>query len=143
MNQLTLRLKQYAQDEPEDYLVVEISVDGEPLTDFNDFATDLSALRESSERPGEYFILTGWCGDAGCAGLRRAIRVQHSANTILWQIVEPTPKRQLVFERTAYLTALQTCIKQGKRTLEYRRTTGTRPVIVVPSRNKTFFPSTQ
>ena len=139
MNQLTLRLKPHRQDEQTEYLVVEISVDGNILTDFDDFATDLPELIRSSERDGNYFILTCWCGDAGCAGLRHGISVHHGRGNIFWQLVEPEPKRRFVFTRTAYEQAIRECIKQGKRSIAYRRTTIEKPFEITPSQNEALF----
>jgi hypothetical protein len=139
MNQLTLRLKPYGTDEPTAYLVVEVSVDGTVLADFDYYATDLAAIIQSSKQAGEYFILTCWCGNAGCAGLRHGIRVHHEHGNIFWQLVEPAPKRRFVFEHNAYEQAIRECIRQGKRSIAYRQTANEQPFEITPSQNETLF----
>jgi hypothetical protein len=83
MNQLTLRLKPHGQDEQTDYLVVEVSVDGNVLTDFDDYPTDLPELIRSSERSGDYFIVTCWREHAACAGIRHGMHVRHEHGNVM------------------------------------------------------------
>lgn len=139
MNQLTLRLKPHGQDEQTDYLVVEVWVDGNVLANFDSYATDLPELIRSSERAGDYFIVTCWCGQAECAGIRQAIQVRYDHGNIFWQVVEPAPKRRFVFEQSAYTQAIRDCIKQGKRSIAYRRTTDSKPFEITPTQNETLF----
>ena len=58
MNTIDFQLAAYGADDMQDYLVVEIRIDDDLLTDFNVYATDLRAVQESCERPGPHFILT-------------------------------------------------------------------------------------
>lgn len=139
MNQLTLRLKAHGQDEPTDFLVVEVSIDGNVLTNFDTYATDLPELIQSSERAGDYFILTCWCGNAECTGIRQGIRVRHDHGNVFWQIVEPAPKQRFVFALTEYQQAIQDCIKQGKRSITYRQTANEKPFEITPSQNESLF----
>jgi hypothetical protein len=139
MNQLTLRLKPHGQDEQEEYLVVEVVVDGTALTDFDYYATDLPELIRSSERAGDYFILTCWCGQAECAGIRQGIHIRQEHGNIFWQVVEPAPKRRFVFEQTAYKQAIRDCIKQGRRSIAYRRTANSKPFEITPNQNAALF----
>jgi hypothetical protein len=139
MNQLTLRLKTHGQDEPTDYLVVEVSIDGNVLTNFDTYATDLPELIQSSEHAGNYFILTCWCGYAECAGIRQGIQIRHDHGNIFWQVVEPAPKQRFVFARTAYKQAIQDCIKQGKRSITYRRSSNDKPFEITPVQNEALF----
>ena len=78
MNNIQFLLNKYSGlsgDDGKDYLVVDILVDHHPLTDFQWFATDFGVLKESTERDGFFYILTCWCGDHGCAGLKKQITV--------------------------------------------------------------------
>ncbi len=139
MNQLTLRLKAHGQDDDIDYLIVEIEIDGNVLTNFDVYATDLHELIRSSERAGEYFILTCWCGYPGCAGIRRGIQVRHEHGNIFWHLAEPGPKKRFVFSQSAYRQAIQECIKQGKRSITYRRKANKKPFTITPPLNEQFF----
>jgi hypothetical protein len=139
MNQLTLSLKTHGQDEDMDYLVVEVSIDGNVVTNFDTYATDLPELIRSSDSADDYFILTCWCGYAECAGIRQGVDVRHTQSTIIWQITDPTPKQRFVFDRNAYLQATRECIKQGKRSIAYRRTVNKKPFTIVPAQNESLF----
>jgi hypothetical protein len=139
MNQVTLRLKPHGQDEQTDYLVIKVSVDGNVLTDFDDYATDLPELIRSSERSSDYFIVTCWCGHAACAGIRHGMHVRHEHGNIFWQIVEPALKRRFVFEQSTYTQAIRDCIKQGKRSIAYRRTANSKPFTITPAKNEAPF----
>jgi hypothetical protein len=139
VNHLTLRLKTHGQEEQTDYLVVEVSIDGNVLTNFDTYATNLPELIRSSTRAGTYFILTCWCGNAECAGIRQGIQVRHDHGNVFWQIVEPAPKQRFVFALTGYQQAIQDCIKQGKRSITYRLTVNEKPFEITPSQNESLF----
>ncbi len=142
MNHIQFLLNKYSGlsgDDGNDYLVVDILVDHHPLTDFQWFATDFGALKESSERDGFFYILTCWCGEHECAGLKKHITVIHEADHIIWKIFEPQPEREFVFDKQQLLAAMENLIIQGNRFIKHLATSGTRGIEITPDRNNAFF----
>ena len=122
----------------DDYLIVALKVNEGSLTDFSYFATDLHELIASKEADGEFYIITCWCGDPGCAGIWQGIRVRHDSGMVQWHVLEPLPVRQYAFRREAYDETIRSIIKQGKRLLFQRRHAGERSPAIVPEQNAEF-----
>lgn len=136
MNTIHLRLK--AQPEIDsDYLTVKVSIDGVPV--FDEYPVDVVELVRSANQDGEFLILTCGCGVAECAAIKRGIEVHHAHNNVFWHVLAPRPERRFVFARMAYDQAIQRLLKQGQKTLAYRRDVGLRPFKVAPRRNARFF----
>ena len=143
MNTLGLRLRKYDPDPGEgdifDYLVVEIKVDGEPLVDFNYYATDLIALHQSIKEPGEWEIITCWCGDLGCAGLKQGIHVRHEDERIFWKINEPEPRRAFAFDKEQAMSEIKMLPKQADGLIKYLGEWSTGQIKIVPDFNEEYF----
>jgi hypothetical protein len=85
-------------------LQTEIRVDNHLLYDFTSrwLQVDLFELAQSLDQEGEYFIITCWCGNPGCAGIHRGIDIYYNDGKVFWVIYEPAPARTLVFDEQAY-----------------------------------------
>ena len=125
--------------QPVDRAYRAVRIDGDLLTDFNVYATDLRAVQQSCERPGSHFILTCWCGQPECVGLRSGINVWHDRDIIRWRITQPLPDRTVIFKRVDYEAAYRQCLKKGKRLIETRRYITTKPFSITPDANEAFF----
>ncbi|HVF99295.1 MAG TPA: hypothetical protein VND68_05620 [Chloroflexia bacterium] len=143
---LRIRLKMHRgfnsdSDSDPDYLVAEVLVNGTPLADFSYYATDLHSLLGSTQDSGEFFIITCWCGDPGCAGLRRGIEVRRESKVVYWHVLQPRPERRFVFEREAYDEAINNVAMECNRWLTKRRfvQADADPIAVVPNFNRAFF----
>lgn len=137
---LQLRLKQQT-DINIDYLYVELLVGDEPIVDFEYYATDLHALLASTETSGELFILTCWCGEPGCAGLKQGIHVSRDSTVVKWHLLEPQPERWFNFARPEYDATIQKTLQQYKYWLVTNRYafSSERTVTAVPDSNSDFF----
>jgi hypothetical protein len=141
MNTIQFQLSSFARDDDQDYLVVQIIIDGVPFVDFEVYSTDLAAVSQSIERPGPTFIITCWCGMPACVGLRYGINIYHEGTTVRWRVHAPLPERTLYFDRDQYISAYQTCLQKGKRLIANRRYTTTKPYSITPDRNSAYFPA--
>ncbi|MDQ3705710.1 MAG: hypothetical protein M3437_10895 [Chloroflexota bacterium] len=139
---MQIRLKLHTEpDSRHSYLVAEVLVNGEPLTDFSYFATDLHELLASTRNDGEFYIVTCWCRDPMCAGLRRGIEVRREPKVVYWHVSEPKPERRFVFERDAYDEAIHRIGKDYKHWLSKRRFVAPDEdlIHIVPDSNSQFF----
>ena len=119
MNTLSVRNElQTSKYCTEKLLVSCIDVDGTPLNDFTRVVTDLQQLQISTRQSGTFFILTCTCGDAGCAGFFRGILVQHTETTIEWSILDHPSRLRLIFDATAYRSAVERGIADAKEMLQ-------------------------
>jgi hypothetical protein len=139
MNRLQVRLKAHPDNDGYDYLVVEVRVDNEPIADFTSIATDLAVLLRSIAESGEHFILTCWCGNAECVGIRRGVTVRHERNKVYWSLIDPGPQRQFVFDHQEYEQAIRASIAQGKRLIAHLQTAEKRKLTITPERNLQWF----
>ena len=98
-------------------LQTEIRVDNHLLYDFTSrwLQVDLFELAQSLDQEGEYFIITCWCGNAGCAGIHRGIDIYYNGGRVFWVIYEPAPARTLVFDEQAYRQAVQTALAEFRQ----------------------------
>jgi hypothetical protein len=136
LNQLDLQLKAHKSESDElSYLVVEIVVDGEIIANFNAFATDLIEFERSTREPGDYFIITCWCGDPLCAGVGAPVHVRHEKMVVHWRLASPAPARDLAFTLENYRTALAHARRQIERILSYLRRSRVTTLDFVPNRN--------
>lgn len=142
MDTLTINLKLHSHDEPEDYLVTEVAINGQPIVDFGKYAIDLYELMKSKQSNGSFFIITCWCGDAGCAGISHGIKVEHRDGKVFWVVSEPEPKRNLVFQQDAYQQAMEGFFKNARKKLGYFQTTHSKKLNIVPERNATLLHKT-
>ncbi|MCB0482826.1 MAG: hypothetical protein KDC83_15460 [Flavobacteriales bacterium] len=126
-------------DDGKDYLVVEVIVDNNPLTNFQWFATDLVHLTKSAESSGNFYILTCWCGYPLCAGLKKPITVEHNHDHIVWKISEPEPVREFKFDMTQYRTAIDRLSIQGNKLIKRLATTSIRGIEITPDQNNDYF----
>ena len=150
MNTFAIRLNTFAirlrkvdlpdeLDDGFDYLVVQISIDGKPLTDYTYYATDYIALVNSIDRSGEFEIITCWCGSAICAGLRQGVCVSHKENRVIWMINEPPPYRRLMFDAEEYAAAIRALPRQANELIRWLKNYGERPIEIVPGYNERYF----
>ncbi|MEM1181706.1 MAG: hypothetical protein AAGM22_25405 [Acidobacteriota bacterium] len=73
------------QEEGEpDLLMFQLVIDGETLTAFDHGPIDLPELERSLTTDGTFSIWTCTCGDAGCAGRPKGVRVKHSDGIVRW-----------------------------------------------------------
>ena len=107
MNTLELHLVPHLESAA-DYLLTEAWIDGDiPLANYREYAIDRDELRRSVGSTGDFWILTCWCGDPGCAGIEQAVKVVQEADVVHWYIEEPPPARHLIFSRGQYETAIR------------------------------------
>ena len=143
MNTLGVRLRKVnlpdELDDGFDYLVVQISIDGEPLTDYAYYATDYIALINSIDRSGEFEIITCWCGAASCVGLRQGVFVSHEENRVIWKINEPPPRRRLMFDAEAYAATIRALPRQANELIRWLKSYSERPISIVPEYNERYF----
>jgi hypothetical protein len=142
MDILGIRLQLYPDSSSAtQYMVAELFVNDVPLADFSYFATDLNELLASTEKDGEFFILTCWCGVPGCAGLGQGIKVRREPKVVYWRMLEPKPERSFVFEREAYDVTIQKIAKTCKRWSWEQRFTNksVKAIEVTPDSNSSFF----
>jgi len=123
MNKIEFILSKYkgtGDDDGKNYLVVEIKIDDNLLTDFQYYATDLDALTQSAHKSGYYFILTCWCGIPECVGIYNPIEVKHREDKIIWKITDPKPlnKKGFEFDKKGYAAAIEKVIAQGNELIE-------------------------
>lgn len=138
MNTLALRwqlLEPGAAGEPLQ-LVPGLWVDGEPLADPGSFAIDLAAWQRSLRAPGDYFLVTCWCGVAGCAGVRTPVVVRHGPEGIRWRVAEPVAWGELCFEPAACAEALAQGVCEGLAWLS--QASVQEPLALVPAGNLRF-----
>jgi hypothetical protein len=106
-NQLTIHFKSTSDPKTGDpELLVIAKINQLLLVDFAYYGltTSLPELARSSQKPGEFFIITCHCGDPGCAGIRQGIEVTHAKNQVVWryQPLWPDPATQPeLLEKTA------------------------------------------
>jgi hypothetical protein len=107
MNTLELRLVPHSESAA-DFLLAEVWIDGDtPLANYREYAVDRDELRRSVGSTGDFWILTCWCGDPGCAGIDQAVKVVQEADVVHWYIEEPPPARHLMFSRGQYEAAIR------------------------------------
>lgn len=115
---------------PQVYLITQaVLINGENLAPENPI--DLRQLAKSCQLPGEFYIVTCGCGEAGCAGIEDGIRVSHFPNRISWEVPEPISVsdlteeeceqhrikhsiRRYTFDPASYLAAVQTGLREAR-----------------------------
>ena len=78
------------------YLSVILVVNNKRLVDIDKYGIDARALNSSIKNNGDYFIITCHCGDHGCAGIEKGIKVKIDTEYVYWDIYEPV-KHKLKF----------------------------------------------
>lgn len=107
-------------------------VNGEPVADSSYIATSLSALRDSCRHAGEHYILTCWCGAAGCAGIQGGVQVKHSPDSVSWLITEPS-RHHFTFARDAYVDSVEGAVRTALERLAELRSGGAPQAELVPA----------
>ncbi len=54
-----------------------------------DYCIDFDLVAESLSAPGEYEIFTCDCGEAGCAGIKQGVLVEHENEFVKWTVSQP------------------------------------------------------
>lgn len=140
MNRLDLRLKAHYSDGRETaYLLVEIKVDGEKLVDFNWYATDLAQFAESIDNKGSFFIITCWCGQPECVGIKRGVNVSIAKGVVSWEVQEANIDKRLFFDEAEYKKVIARLKKQGNELIENLQLSGDVVLEITPDRNAPFF----
>ena len=137
MNTLTITNSVQTHDDGR-YFVVELAVDGSPVSDFTWYATDLAALKRSVTESGEHFILTCWCGFHECAGIYSGIVVSHKGRRTRWHVSEPEPTRDFEFDTDAYGYAIERAIAEASELLHRDPPVDKGTLHVVPDENAYF-----
>jgi len=103
---------------PGSVLIMTVALNGEVLE--AGFALDISALYNSAQESGEFFIWTCECGIPECAGIYHGIRVTHAAHTVVWQ----APRRpfevatRFEFDRLAYVATIEAGVAEYLRYIQ-------------------------
>ncbi|MEH2368146.1 hypothetical protein [Nostoc sp.] len=118
------------------YLVFEILVNGQRLTDFTYYAVNLEELIQSIDRDGQFYIITCWCGVPECAGVTKGVNVFHNQDLIRWTVIQPEPLRTLTFTKKMYENAIRTAVKQGKKLIAEAKYSSNQNLEVVPMQNE-------
>ncbi|WP_335194968.1 hypothetical protein [Nostoc sp.] len=118
------------------YLIFEIIVNGQRLTDFTSYAVNLEELIQSIDRDGQFYIITCWCGVPECAGVTKGVNVFHNQDLISWTVIQPAPSRTLTFSQKMYENAIRTAIKQGKKLIAQAKYSTNQNLEVVPMQNE-------
>jgi hypothetical protein len=122
-------------------LMTRVFVDGQPLVAYESegLAIDIDQLIKSMQHPGEYFIVTCTCGDAGCGGVFEGIGVVHEPGVIRWALQGLgsalrgfAPEQVLAFERCSFAVA----VERGVQKL--RDLVTTHDLDTVPSNNRLY-----
>ena len=118
---------------PQVYVITQaVLINGENLAPKNPI--DLCELAKSCQLPGEFYIVTCGCGDAGCAGIEDGIWVSHLSDSITWEVPEPISAgglseedyeryhnkrtfRRFRFDPAAYLSAVQAGLREARHML--------------------------
>ena len=129
------RLYTFPNDETQ-YLGFEILVDGQPLTDFTDYALNLEAFLESITQDGQFYLITCWCGIPECAGITQGINVLHDQGLIHWIMTQPSPAQTLLFEPEMYARTVDAAIKQGKKLIAQAKDNNHQTVEIIPIQNE-------
>lgn len=109
---------------PRSILILTLAINGQVAV--ADFAIDISALYNSAQGSGEFFIWTCDCGIPECAGIHYGIQVTHTAQTVVWQ----APRRpfevatRFEFERPAYVAAIEAGVTEYLRYIQGYRAAG-------------------
>ena len=139
MNKLEFHLKaRHFENDPLGYLVVEANVDSQPIADFGECAIDLHQFQRSVEKEGEYFILTCWCGDPGCANIKHGINVQHALNKVQWRATIAGKAQAFEFDKEAYTAVQKNLQLQAKELLDHLKMSNDGELTIVPIRNRAF-----
>lgn len=140
MNHFELRLNaRHVENDPLGYLVVEAAVDKRPLTDYNQHAVDLHQFNLSTEKSGEYFIITCWCGDPSCANIEHGIAVSHTDDSIIWQTELNGERHLFEFNKNEYVAARQNLQTQAQELLNLLKDSShDGELTIVPIRNRPF-----
>lgn len=118
------------------YLIFEILVNGQRLTDFTYYAVNLEELIQSIDRDGQFYIITCWCGVPECAGVTKGVNVSHNQDLIRWTVTQPEPSRTLTFTKKMYENAIRTAVKQGKKLIAEAKHSSNQNLEVVPMQNE-------
>jgi hypothetical protein len=121
-------------EEPADgcwYVTAELAVDGRQLAAFDHGPLDLHQLWASCVRPGWYFIWTCDCGDPGCAGRFRGVRVSHRGGLADWR--DADSGERYCFRRAELSAALAGAWRRGRELLAADRR------VPCPEANRSFF----
>jgi hypothetical protein len=138
MNVLALRWQVRSGVPPDAscYWVPELWVDGQPLADFQHLCVDLPALHRSLQAPGDYFLLTCWCGEPACAGLHRPVAVRHTPGGITWRMSEPQVRQTLCFDPQACAEVWAQGVREGMEGLAL--SSPEEPLALVPAAHERF-----
>jgi hypothetical protein len=128
MNQFALGLRIEVEDDGRPFGIAEIQIDRKPLVNFGYYATDLQALVRSINEARSFFIVTCWCGDPLCAGIKYPVNVYQSKDSIQWSIRLPrSERRTYVFQREQYQTAIEQGIRRIREARKRGKITGIAP----------------
>lgn len=128
MNELriTVSLTLDDQNEDEAYIDFILTVDGQHIHNPETDWVDPVRLVESANESGEKFIFTCSCGNPDCIGMDSGIAVTHQSDRVLWNLRAPmswppeeklpdwTQDVEFVFDREAYVDAVQTALRHAK-----------------------------
>lgn len=73
-----------------------------------DYCIDFDLVAESLSAPGEYEIFTCDCGEAGCAGIKQGVLVEHENEFVKLTVSQPF-KTKYTFLRQALIDDLLEC----------------------------------
>jgi hypothetical protein len=121
-------------EEPADgcwYVTAELVVDGRQLAAFDHGPLELRQLWACCAGPGRYFIWTCDCGDPGCAGLFRGVRVSHRDGRADWR--DADSGERYCFRRAELSAALAGAWRRGRELLAAERR------VPCPEANRSFF----
>lgn len=140
MNELEFQLiAHHFENDPLGYLVVEAQVDKQPIANFDECAVDLHQFEQSLDKDGEFFIITCWCGDPGCANIEHGIFVKHDANRVKWETQIEGRTELYEFDKEAYTAVQKNLQMQAHELVDYLKMANDGELTIVPIRNRKFF----
>jgi hypothetical protein len=143
MNDIKIVVQTIINEDEEEFLDLEIMVDGTLLND--KYCVNYGALIRSVRGKGKHFILTCSCGIPECAGIYKGVEIKFVNSFVEWHFTDPYPLRDktFVFDGNLYVKAIRLGFEEVRNVLKRALLQGRKfciypPDIEIYSREKRF-----
>lgn len=130
--ELAQRVEILAEKDEAESLIFLLVVDEQVLSPFDQGWLDLEQLELSFELDGVYFLWTCECGDSGCAGMWKGVKVRHVGDLVEWRDLDNRVK--FAFRLADLRQAMREIVAKVRRLLEEDP-----KLCLAPSQNSEFF----